>query len=77
MNQAMKNNEDCVYISLGSECKWLDWEAKAFTDGIEKLNDLNKEANGRGVRAIISFRTKEFKWPVENSERFWVSDWTP
>ena len=73
----MEKNEDCVYISMGSECTWLEWEAKAFAEGIEKLDKLHREKNNRGVRAIVSFRTKEIKWPVENSERFWVSDWTP
>lgn len=25
MNDAMANGEDCIYISLGSECEWQPW----------------------------------------------------
>ena len=60
MDEAMLNGEDCLYISMGSECTWLEWEAKAFADGVEKLDKMHREKNGRGVRCIVSFRTDKF-----------------
>lgn len=34
MNDAMSNGEDCIYISLGSECEWQPWQADAFVKGM-------------------------------------------
>ena len=38
-----------VYLSLGTVCRWTEWEVKAFYDGLKDLN----------VRVVWTIKEKE------------------
>ena len=37
LNKAVDDNQDVVYISIGSEAKWRDWSVKTIYEGLKKL----------------------------------------
>lgn len=61
-----------MYITIGSECVWQQWEVDAIYDGILEINKQQK------VRAVWSFKSDTAKMPDGYDENlFWVSTWLP
>jgi len=65
LDQALKDNQDVVYLSIGSEAKWRDWSVKALYHGLKKL----------GVKVVWSL--KDFEIPVPEDPNFYVKPWIP
>lgn len=63
--QALKNKQDVVIITLGSECIYQPWYITTIYDGLKKL----------GCKVLWSLRG-DFKLPEEN-KNFWISPWIP
>lgn len=61
----MVDEKTAVYISLGSQCKWNDWEFEAVYHGLKKL----------GVRVVWSLKNK--KIPKVDDPDFFIHPWVP
>lgn len=64
MEKALADNQDVVYVSIGSLCKWQQWSVDAIYYGLKNL----------GCKVVWSM--KDFKLPEENPD-FYVREWMP
>lgn len=65
LEKARKENQDVVYVSIGTEALWRQWSVDVIYKGLKKL----------GVKVVWSL--KDYKIPEPNDPNFFVREWIP